>query len=68
MPTAILKFKLPEEESEFKVAQQASTYLAAISSIMELLRKERKYGKDRWSEVETAVWEILKEYEVDPFA
>jgi hypothetical protein len=45
MPTGILRFKLPEEEVEFELAQRASDLNGAISDISnEVFRPARKHG------------------------
>jgi hypothetical protein len=42
---AILRFKLPKENAEFKQASRASEYHGMLFEISEEVRKYRKYGK-----------------------
>lgn len=65
MPSITIKFNLPEESEEYKIASKASDYYCALDDFREVLRAERKYGKDRWEEVEKKFWEILKEREIE---
>jgi len=45
MPTGVLRFKLPEEEVEFELAQRAGDFNGAISDIAnEVFRPARKHG------------------------
>lgn len=44
MPTATLQFTLPEEESEFKCAQQGRAAKSALWDIDQRLRSLLKYG------------------------
>jgi len=44
MPVAILKFKLPEEESEHVTALRAGEFLSALCEIDNRLRNELKHG------------------------
>ena len=39
-----LEFKLPEERQEFNIACKASTYVAALSNVRNMLRNHHKYG------------------------
>ncbi len=41
---AILKFNLPEEENEFKVATRASDYFCILFDLDQEMRKFLKYG------------------------
>lgn len=56
---ATLKFKLPEQEYDFKVAQEGMKLALFIWEIRQLLRQKRKYPSDlkeanclTWSEIE----------------
>lgn len=50
MPTAILKFNLPEEQEEFKHAQDGIYYSIAFENLYQNFRKEHKYhDKDSWT-------------------
>lgn len=44
MPQVILKFKLPEEENEFRVAQQGRDLLSFIWEFSQQLRSWDKHG------------------------
>lgn len=44
MPTAILRFTLPEEKSEFKTAQQGKLAKSTLWDIDQRLRSLLKYG------------------------
>lgn len=45
MPKAILEFNLPEDLSEYNLANNASNYYCAIDDIKNYLRKIRKYDE-----------------------
>jgi len=45
MPIANLRFKLPEEENEFNLAQRGSRYYGILFDIGNVLRDVRKYDK-----------------------
>lgn len=45
MPTATLRFTLPEEESEFKTAQQGRAAKVALWDIDQRLRSLLKHGE-----------------------
>jgi len=42
----ILEFNLPEEEEEFRVAQDGGAWKSLVWDLNEELRKWQKYGKD----------------------
>lgn len=65
MPRVSITFKLPDEEEEHKMAIKASDYYCALHDLYQMFRTERKYGEDRWSEVEAKFWEILKDNDVE---
>lgn len=45
MPTAALRFQLPEEESEFRTAQQGQAAKSALWDIDQHCRSLLKYGQ-----------------------
>lgn len=64
MPIANLRFKLPEEEDAFKLAQRGSRYFGILFDISNVLREVRKYDKkpaDAIKEIE----EIIKDAPMD---
>jgi len=68
----ILKFKLPEEQDEFKLAQDAPSYLSALNDFHHYLRSLRKHSdvsNKKPEELLEEIWEkfhaILNENEVD---
>jgi hypothetical protein len=54
MPTAILKFTLPEEESEFRTAQQGRAAKVALWDIDQKLRSLLKHGEPTEEEARLA--------------
>ena len=44
MPKGILRFKLPEEQYEFKYASNAMGLVSTISGIQRFIRDQLKYG------------------------
>jgi hypothetical protein len=43
MPKGYLKFNLPEEQEDFRIAQNGWRYEQVISSFYEILRRKQKY-------------------------
>jgi hypothetical protein len=66
MPEAILKFTLPEEDNEFKMATQASDLVCILKDFdNESLRKRIKYEEDTPEIVAVLreeLWKIIAEY------
>jgi hypothetical protein len=61
MPIAKLEFKLPEEESEFKLAQGGRDYYCILVDILNELRNHRKYDKplkDTYEAIEAICQEV----------
>ena len=54
MPTATLRFTLPEEESEFRTAQQGQAAKAALWDIAQKLRSLLKHGEPTDAEARLA--------------
>ncbi len=46
MSKAILKFKLPDEQEEFKDALNGGKYLSVIQDLDEFFRQEIKHGNE----------------------
>lgn len=63
MPMARIEFKLPEEEIEFKNAQNGSEYKAALREIWNEIRSHRKYDKEIKDCLEV-IDDIFKELEI----
>ena len=64
---AILKFNLPEEENEFKVATRALDYFGILFDLDQEMRKFLKYGHKfkTVEEVIEYVREIINEVKLD---
>ena len=68
MPIAILKFRLPEETSEFVDAQEGVTSKIVLHELDQFLRKTTKYEDDQpekqkyYQEVREELWRLTKEY------
>lgn len=56
----ILKFNLPEEETEFKMAVNVSNYFTTLWDMDQWLRSEIKYN-DKLSEEEYKTFEKVRE-------
>jgi len=64
---AVLKFQLPEENHEYKMANKASDYYSALFDIFSELRKEYKYGEHSVVKIDRVYdrfFEILEDNEV----
>lgn len=59
MPKGVLSFDLPEEEQEFRMAQECGEWRIAVMDILEHLRSELKY-KDLSGE-KAAAYEEFRE-------
>lgn len=66
----ILKFNLPEEQEEFRIAIDAMKYSSSIYEITQWFRNKLKYEEltEEQSKILTqardAIWEILDQYEI----
>jgi hypothetical protein len=71
MPIATLKFKLPEEQDDFKLANNGHLYYIILHELDQELRAFVKYGdNDNKSEELAQKWrdrlnELCREYNVD---
>jgi hypothetical protein len=64
MPKAYLEFNLPEENEEFKLANEGLKYSCCIDSIKEHLRRLRKYEDKEVcniEELENLIYEELED-------
>lgn len=58
MPIVTLKFKLPDEEKEFRVATQGAEFKAVLWDVDQYLRAKIKHGYDLSEEKREAYKEI----------
>ena len=65
---AILKFKLPEEQEEFEIANKGWKFRLALSTYDQHLRSKLKYDESLtdeqykvYEEARAKLWEILQE-------
>lgn len=71
MPKATITFKLPEENSEYRMHQKAGDMHSAIWDFTSELRNKTKYGDGKpvdWEDVSQLWWETLKENDIDPYS
>lgn len=61
MSWGILKYKLPEENDEFKTAQNGGIYSAIISDLDNFLRQKLKYESDKYTKSQLAVYSEIRE-------
>jgi len=63
---AILKFNLPEEAPEFKLAIFGSKYYNALFEFDQLLKNFQKNGHEKTvEEIRDCLWELLKDENID---
>jgi len=69
MPKAILEFNLPEDQSEYKIANQARDMHSAIWEVYNILRSKHKHGEYKTKEARDLMEEIYREFcdEMDEF-
>lgn len=66
MPEAILKYKLPEEKSEFNVAAKAELLALILWDIDQHLRAEVKYkGKQEAQLIRDELHNIAESYDIN---
>ena len=73
MPEAILKFNLPEEQSEFDITSNAGKYYSVLWDLDQYLRNFIKYPSDRedpiltdtMAKVRDELWRLMKEHNLD---
>lgn len=62
--TAYLRFRLPQDDEEYRLASHAPRYAAALEDIAQEVRRRVKYGElspaeaKVWNEVYEMVWRI----------
>jgi len=67
---AVLQFKLPEENEEFKMALSAENYHGALSEIGDALRSSTKYGDsthftpDEAEKFKVFFYKVLNDHEI----
>lgn len=57
---AILEFTLPDEQAEFRLAQQGGAYRAVVEDIDGWLRSHLKYDDDLHPDVRSALESVLE--------
>jgi hypothetical protein len=73
MPEAILKFNLPEEQSEFDITSNAGKYYSVLWDLDQYLRNFVKYPSDREdpiltdtiAKVRDELHNLMKSYHID---
>jgi hypothetical protein len=68
MSKATLTFTLPEENSEYRLANKAGDLSLIIWDFTNLLREKTKYSDDSgsWEQTRIEWWKLLAEYKYDP--
>lgn len=61
MPKMILKFELPEERNEMKLAIGGAKYFSLLHNIDQRLRSYQKYGKDQGQCVDDLIQSIRED-------
>lgn len=71
MPKALLKFDLPEEQSEFDCAISGSDYKAVLEETLQMLRSKVKYGdnlsaeqRETYAEVRGWIFDLVRDFNV----
>ena len=70
MPKAVLTFKLPEEQSEYKLASSSAVLAAIIYDWTNFCRHKYKYSEEKsidHDQLYSDWWKLLNEYNYDPF-
>lgn len=73
MPIVTLKYNLPEENEEYRLATQGSSLQCVLFEFNEWLRQELKYNSEHYDNkeyklldtVQEKLWEFLKEHQVE---
>jgi hypothetical protein len=73
MPKATLTFDLPEEQSEFDLANNASKYYSVLWDLDQYLRNFVKYPSDRedpiltdtMAKVRDELWKLMNEHNLN---
>jgi hypothetical protein len=67
MPKVTKEFKLPEEQTEFEISNNASGYLSVIWDLDQMLRNKIKHedaGED-YQTIRDYLWELIRDAGVD---
>ena len=67
MPKVTMEFNLPDEQSEFELAQNAGKMHSSLWDMYQFLRADSKHGEGKYQEVYDKFWEVLKENVVELF-
>jgi len=73
MPKATIQYNLPEEQSEFDLANNASKYYSVLWDLDQYLRNFVKYPSDRedpiltdtMARVRDELWRLMNEHNLD---
>jgi len=73
MPKAIIQYNLPEEQSEFDLANNASKYYSVLWDLDQYLRNFVKYPSDRedpiltdtMAKVRDELWKLMNEHNLN---
>jgi hypothetical protein len=73
MPKATIQYNLPEEQSEFDLANNASKYYSVLWDLDQYLRNFVKYPSDRedpiltdtMAKVRDELWRLMNEHNLD---
>ena len=73
MPKATIQYNLPEEQSEFDLANNASKYYSVLWDLDQYLRNFVKYPSDRedpiltdtMAKVRDELWKLMNEHNLD---
>lgn len=58
---AVLEFNLPEEQSEFDMANNAGHYFSTLWDLLQLLRDKAKYGESQFVDINELREEIYRD-------
>ena len=71
MPKAMLKFDLPEEQSEFNCAISGSDYKAVLEEVLQMLRSKIKYNDDlspeqreTYAQVREWIFDLVRDFNI----
>ena len=66
MPTVTLRFKLPEEQSEYDLARLGPQMHSVLSEFDQWLRSEIKYAnRNELGPIRDHLWELLRDEGID---
>lgn len=69
MPNVTIKFKLPEEQSDYNLHHKAPKYASVVYEFTNFLRSKVKYTEEKgsWEEAYEEWWKHLKDEDIDPY-